>query len=537
MSRLKLFRLVAISTAYPLLVSILAGCALGDAIQKVTLSAAETDSKVTASHNAFAQMVSSPQLREQAQHVDRPWLAGRSLPLAREVTLPTALRSHVRTTLLFSDGPIGLTRVARRITQATGIPVYVHPEALLSNDLFTQRLSGAGSAQTRVGQNRQTVSLSGESEPLARILDRVAAALGVYWRYEHERIEFYRTETRIFNVRALTLAVQAQAALGAGRKSGDSGFASSSRTELQSDAVSVMEVVEARIQPFLTQAGVAVAHEGGSALVVVTDTPQVLQQVAGYLEKENRALTRRVRLIFEEITLMTNDSVEAGVDWNIVFSSARVAAAAAAPGAIAADMAQLGLGIRKGPFSGSEAIVSALGKVGKVIRRSSVPVLTLNRRPVTHAVRTTFSYIDRVESSVSGNYLDATLPTVSISQKEETVGSLLTLVPDAQEDGQILLSLAYDNTVAQPLKSITFGDSNNPLQLQQVTIDGNGTVQQLALRPGQPVLVSGFDRSQESADLRRLNPGMPLVLGGNDKASQQRLKTVIVITAQVEEGF
>ena len=80
-------------------------------------------------------------------------------------------------------------------------------------------------------------------------------------------------------------------------------------------------------------------------------------------------------------------------------------------------------------------------------------------------------------------------------------------------------------------------DSNNPLQLQQVTIDGNGTVQQLALRPGQPVLVSGFDRSQESADLRRLNPGMPLVLGGNDKASQQRLKTVIVITAQVEEGF
>ena len=234
---------------------------------------------------------------------------------------------------------------------------------------------------------------------------------------------------------------------------------------------------------------------------------------------------------------MTTEAVEAGVDWNIVFSSARVAAAAAAPGAIAADMAQLGLGIRKGPFNGSEAIVSALGKVGKVVRRSSVPVLTLNRRPVTHAVRTTFSYIDKVESSVTGNYLDASLPTVSISQKEETVGSLLTLVPDAQEDGQILLSLAYDNTVAQPLKSVTFGDASTPLQLQQVTIDGNGTVQQLALQPGQPVLVSGFDRTQESADLRRLNPGMPLILGGTDKASQQRLKTVIVITAQVEEGF
>ncbi|WJJ93870.1 hypothetical protein [Neopusillimonas aromaticivorans] len=90
---------------------------------------------------------------------------------------------------------------------------------------------------------------------------------------------------------------------------------------------------------------------------------------------------------------------------------------------------------------------------------------------------------------------------------------MLTLIPDAQDNGQILLSMAYDNTVAQPLKSVTFGDAANPLQLQQVTIDGNGTVQQLVLQPGQPVLVSGFDRTQEEHDARRLNPGMPLLLG------------------------
>jgi len=39
---------------------------------------------------------------------------------------------------------------------------------------------------------------------------------------------------------------------------------------------------------------------------------------------------------------------------------------------------------------------------------------------------------------------------VSISQKEETVGSFLTLVPDIQEDGQILLSIAYDNAGPSP---------------------------------------------------------------------------------------
>jgi hypothetical protein len=170
-----------------------------------------------------------------------------------------------------------------------------------------------------------------------------------------------------------------------------------------------------------------------------------------------------------------------------------------------------------------------------------VPVLTLNRRPVTHAVRTTFSYIDRVQSTavpgMTADGANSSLPAVSISQKEETVGSFLTLVPDVQDDGQILLSVAYDNAVAQPLKTVTFGERGNQVQVQQITVDGNGTVQQIELRPGQPVIVSGFDRSQDQHDRQRLAPGLPLATGGQDSAATERVTTLILITAQVEEGF
>ena len=62
-------------------------------------------------------------------------------------------------------------------------------------------------------------------------------------------------------------------------------------------------------------------------------------------------------------------------------------------------------------------------------------------------------------------------------------------------------------------------------------------MQQVALRPGQPLVISGFDRTQEETEGRRLNPGMPMALGGSDRASSQRLATVVVVTAQVEEGF
>ena len=511
----------------------LSGCAIDDMLRQVERNSRKTDQRLEQDYRQFAQAAANVSSRQAAQQVNRPWVVGKSTPLAREVTLPPALRSTVPTTLLLADTHATLPEIAQRLMTATRIPVHVRPEALLPAGRFAPRLAG----DTAASVERLPISMSwlGEPQPLAQILDRVSAAFGVYWRYEHQRIEFYRTETRVFNVRSLTLGVSAQASLGASPRSGSEGFSSTSRTDLVSSPQKTMAVIQARIEPFLSRAGTAVAQDGGGALVVVTDTPEVLQRIAVYLDRENQSLTRRVRLVFEEVTLVMEDSAEAGIDWNVVFTGSRLAAAAVAPGLATAEAASLSLGLGSGPFAGTEAIIKALGKVGRVVRRSSVPVLTLNRRPVTHAVRTTFSYIDKVETTTAGALADAILPTVSVSQKEETVGSLLTLLPDAQDDGRILLSLAYDNTVAQPIKSVTFGDKANPLQLQQVTIDGNGTVQQLVLQPGQPVLVSGFDRRQEEAQTRRLNPEMPLVLGGSDSVSRRQLKTVILITAQIEE--
>ncbi|MDN5844126.1 MAG: hypothetical protein L0H54_11865 [Alcaligenaceae bacterium] len=516
-----------------------AGCALSERLQQAAREFTQTREQVRAGHAAFAATIGDAELRLADQEVDKPWLVGKAEPLARELSLPAALRAEVRTTLLFTDMSGGLPRIAHRIASVTGIPVNIRPDALLPAWHFLPRLA---QAEVRDRQPAETIDpflLSGEPEPLARILDRISASFGVSWRYRDERIEFFRTQTRVFNIRALTMDARSDASLGLGRSQDDQGFVSASNTRLTSGELDVMKTVRARIEPFLTRAGVLVVEPGASSSIVVTDTPEVLQRIAQYLDQENRALTRRVRLVFEEITVSMEDRAEVSLDWNLVFSSARIAAALAVPGIAAGGevTGALGVGVSKGPFSGSEAIVRALGEAGRLVRRSSVPMLTLNRRPVTHAVRTTFSYIDRIETTSIQSAAGLALPTVSVSQKEETVGSLLTVVPDAQEDGQILLSLAYDNTVAQPLKTITFGDKANPLQLQQLTIDGNGTVQQLALQPGQPLVVSGFDRSSQEHAERRLNPGMPAILGGGDQIASQRLTTVLLITAQVEEGF
>lgn len=516
----------------------LSACALQEKLAKADDEYQQSHKNIVQQHELFANSLTDKTKRQADQEINKPWVIGKSLPLARELALPIPLQHKVNTTLLFTDSNTDLRKIARRITRVTNIPVYVRPDALLPAANFLPRLNGDITLKDNdLDDEFESFSFSNGPEPLAQILDRISSYLGVRWRYENNRIEFFRTETRVFNVHALSLDAKTQMSLGLGQTQQDTGFVSSANTSFNTAELDVMQAIHARLVPFLSRAGVMVAQAGSGSAVVVTDTPDVLTNIANYLEKENRSLTRRVRLVFEELTVAIDEKDQASIDWNLVFTGASVVTSMVAPGLPTESAAQLGLGITSGKMSGSEAVINSLGESVQLLRRSSIPMMTLNRRPVTHAVRKTFSYIDKIETTPISGTNGLSVPAVSINQKEETVGSLLTLVPDVQDDGRILLSLAYDNTVAQPLKSVVFGDKDNPLQLQQISIEGNGTVQQFALQPGQPLVISGFDRQQSENSKKRLATGLPAILGGGDKLNKQSTTTLLIITAQVEEGL
>jgi type IVB pilus formation R64 PilN family outer membrane protein len=454
----------------------------------------------------FESLTRSTQSRAQAQNVAKPWLMGRAVPLGREVTLPPALRSTIDTTMMYRQGKVDLSVLAERITQATNIPVRIKPEALLPAEHFLPRLSTATAQAPSATASMAQFPMG--SRPLPEVLDILTRRLGVLWRYHDRALEFYRTETRVFDVRALTLSAHADARLGRTANSKTGGFDNSSRTSLVASEQHVLLAIKQRLEPFLTRSAIIAAQPGASTSIVVTDTPEVLDEISRYLEKENRILTRRVRLIFEEITLVTHQDAEFGLDWDSLWENGKIAASLASnlvgvP--IAGATAKLGA-IPSAAIR-SQVVLKALSKYGTILRHVTIPVLTLNRRPVTHAVRTTFSYIDQVKSTQGAEMSLSPMRgggSVSVSQKEETVGAFLTLVPDAQENGQVLLSVAYDNTVAQPLKSVVVGDPGSQLQIQQITIDGHGTVQQVALQTGQPMLISGFDSTHNESERSRL---------------------------------
>lgn len=549
----------------------LAGCSAIQTMQEVSANAEQAQHSGSADLQQFKQLAGD-RARSAAQSVSTPWIAGRAQPLAREVTLPAALRANVNTTLIFEDTEVDLPTLAERIQMATGIPTTVEPDALLPRTAFLPRLALEQNQQTLAVQHQAQMvdtlvpaltaasafpqlngpmlpqgttritrnSLPG-SAPLATLLDAAALRLGVYWAFDESvgALRFYRTQTKSFNVRAL--AVEAEDALNREQSANTNGSATPATTITDEKKSRQMQAAVMKLEQFLTRAGVVKSADAASNTVVVTDTREALQRVSTYLESENRAMTRRVRMVFEEITVQRDQTTQAGVDWRILFDSLGRANTATGTGAGtlldgARAAGSVGATVGSGPFAGSRLIVSALSEMGTVVRHNSIPLLAANRRAARYTVRETFSYVKDLQQTPSTS--DITAPTVTVTQEEKTVGTFLTVVPDAQEDGQILLTVAWDDTrLIGPLKKEEFGSRDFPSFVQQHRTGGQGVVQQVELRPGQPVVIGGYEQSTGNSTRRRLDDKAPMILGGSDAGQQQYLLTVLIVTAIPEEGF
>jgi hypothetical protein len=128
------------------------GCALQQRLKQRDAEASQTRQTIARTQSAFEARTNNRAQKLKAQQVEKPWLASRAVPLSREVTLPAALRAKVNTTMLYRGGKSDLVLLAERITQATGVPVQIKPEALLPAESFLPRLS--------VGTMTKTYSIS-----------------------------------------------------------------------------------------------------------------------------------------------------------------------------------------------------------------------------------------------------------------------------------------------------------------------------------------------------------------------------------------
>ena len=516
-----------------------------------------------------------------AQDVNRPYITGKAIPLSREVTLPAPLRGTVNTTLLFKDDA-DLITLAQRITDATGIPVKVMPDALLPMEDFGPRLTDASNGQAspmgrsapmtastnpvalnsplpgsgytpaatvQIGSASQTQALTVEnrvaaqsgSALLATTLDSIAMRLSVYWKYDDAlaAIVFFRTETRFFEIRGAEMAASSEMAIdlsGGVDNSGTSGLNSKSKANISvpEPKIGPIEGLVQRITQFMSRSGKVAAGSGG--LLVVTDIKSSLDQIENFINQENKMRSRRIDLVFEEITVERTSSSQGAVNWNVAFKSGGSGNGVDIDGLnslLEQEGAALSLGasVGSGQWKGSSISAQALSKVGKIVDQKMNTFGTVNGQPATSGRPERQKYIDKLEQTASNS--DASQPTVTVTQAEEVSGRIITVIPYAYSDGDINMAIKYDNTPTPLFEKQPVGPDGSYVQSPQSVSDV--LVRSAMLRSGQPYVISATTANNANYNERRTDRNAPILFGGSDIADKTDRVTVFVLTALVRE--
>ena len=457
------------------------------------------------------------------------WLGNKSTLLEHKNTLPEKYETDTGITLVLSE-PVTLQVLANDINSITGIPVKID-------------------SQVDSEKIKKTIDIAYTGK-LSGLLSQIATDLDLLWYYDKDSIVFYETETRTYTLYALGTDVSYQSSVQT-----DDGNQVSLESTLKE-----WDEVESTIESIINgskNAQFTVSRSLGT--ITVTAAPSVLNRVSEYIAKQNKRLSQLVTIDVKVLQVsLSNESafglnlaaaINSASGLNIVAnpknnlatteaSSMNVAvlsnSVSALTGATHLDAsgntvagAYTDNQINNGSMArvaGTNALVEALAKQGKVSLVTNVGVTTRNNRvaPVTNT-RTT-GYIKRFESR---NF--TTVESSTVDQDDLETGFSMQLLPNVLENGKILL--LFKMSVRELLKMSTQTIGEVTLQLPEV--EERSFMQEVIMESGQMLVVSGFEKQKNDDTRYGLGDADFMALSGSRETAASREVLVVILTPQV----
>ena len=180
-------------------VVVLAACSSMEARKDVSGTVDEATSRAQIITDQTVERTNRSANVQSQQEVAAPWIAGKSVSLAKEVTVPPVLRRRLnladgagldalgktRITALSAEcnpASYTLTRLASCVTAFTGLPVRVKPDALLPASAFAMRSGGASGASASGPALTQTLTVAPIDMQLSTLLEMASATWAVKYR-------------------------------------------------------------------------------------------------------------------------------------------------------------------------------------------------------------------------------------------------------------------------------------------------------------------------------------------------------------------
>lgn len=264
---------------------------------------------------------------------------------------------------------------------------------------------------------------------------------------------------------------------------------------------------------------------------VVTDRPEVLDNIAEIIGTHNEFSTLQVLLNFKVVSVTLNNDSEFGVNWKLVWESiSNQFGVELASGYSSNSEAISGtVNILQGsPFAGSQLIMRALEKQGNVSVLTQPSVTTLNMEPVPVQIGNQRGFIERSETTLTNDVGS----TTSLSPGTVTTGFNMNVLPYILPDKRtILMQFALNLSSLNDIRRYESGNS----AIEMPDVDGRIFSQKVRIRSGETLVLSGFEQSTDSASRSGVGNSKFWLFGGGATGRKAREVLVVMITPIVQE--
>ncbi|MGD0336181.1 MAG: hypothetical protein ABSB18_03690 [Candidatus Omnitrophota bacterium] len=302
--------------------------------------------------------------------------------------------------------------------------------------------------------------------------------------------------------------------------------------ESKEDAMSFWKDVDLNLAKMISPAG-KYSFNKLAGLVMVTDSPQVLDKISRYIDLVNTETNKQILVEVKilEVTLSRENTY--GIDWNAIYknlgdikqlslSSNFAAQNFVSPGLF--TLAATGPKDDSGTgSSGLSALIKALQSQGRVEVVSQPKIMLLNNQAAMVQVGTVTSYVANTTTTTTSAGLASTSATTDQVQEGVSLRLMASILDD-----QILVQLTPVVTTLDQIRSINMGQGTT-IEAPKISTKSMHTL--VKIKDGQTIAVGGLITSNDNNSEKGIPflRNLPLIGKFFEYKSKTHTRTELVI--------
>ena len=438
-----------------------------------------------------------------AQTSSANFVAPEVINLKSSDRLPASAETSTSVVLISRD-PLRLADIAARLSDITKIQ---HSVELGPNGTEVQAgADGAAVASTsRAGSLAIRPSLRGS---LSSVLDKIGSAFDVEWTYEDGRVVFRDYVTRQYQLSAMPVT-------------SSMGFSA-----VETSSSSSLDMWDELQDGLENVAGPNSKLSIGQGTGILTVTAMLSDQdrVRDYIATMNQTMGQQIAFDVNVLTVTARSAEAYGLDLESVAFGDSVAVDWRGGQNLPDPVGSVNVGIISGNFS-LDAVITALSSRRNVSIETRAGATTTNFQMIPVEVVEETNYVSQVEVEIddNGNAVQ------SIETDTIVTGFQMQLLPRVLNTREILLR--YSLNLSDLVALETFDSGDGSVQLPQVT--RSKFEQQVILKNGQTLVLSGFERQRTETENRGVGSPRFLGLGGVEEGEIRRASNIVFITPRL----